>query len=143
MTPPKLDEPLFYYVIQIDDREFPLVIMPDGISQWDEHTERLRIRDSRHRDLELRAFAGDRYALQQLQNELSEFTISIAAPETIFAKAQEMAQKQSKDETVDEEFHSATWEEANDIAEMDRLLEDFFWREVNPWLKQPLAHRRK
>ncbi len=34
---------MFYYVIEIEDREFPVVILPDGMSQWDDHN-RLKYR---------------------------------------------------------------------------------------------------
>ena len=135
--------PLFHYVIEIEHREFPLVILPDRTSQWDDHTGRHRIRHPHDRHLELRAFAGERHAFYQLKNELVEFTISAAVPERIFLKAKEMAQKEKMEEAMTGKFQEPVGETAKDIAEMDRLLEDFFWRKVNPWLKQPLTDPRE
>jgi len=126
MTSSRLDEPLFHYVIQIGDREFLLIIMPDGMSHWDDHTGRHRLRHPRDQYLELAAFAGDYQASQQLHNECIEFTISVPVSEPIFAKAAQMSQK----------YRNAA--SAVSGAEMDRLLTDFFWKEINHLLSQPI-----
>lgn len=123
----RLDEPLFHYVIQIGDREFPLVIMADGMSQWDDHTGRCKLRHPWDQYLELAAFAGDRQASQQLHNECLEFTISVPVTEPIFTKAAQMSQKYRNAVSADKSG-----------AEMDRLLTDFFWKEINPLLSQPI-----
>ena len=130
--------PIFYYVIEIGDREFPLVIMPEGMSQWDDHTGRRRIRHPDHQHLELRAFAGDHHAFCQLENELLEFTVSAAVSQEILLKAVEMAQEEKMEETRTGKFQEPVGKTARNIAEMDRLLEDFFWKEVNPHLSQPI-----
>jgi len=142
MTSPKLDEPLFYYLIQIGDREFPLVIMRDGTSQWDDHTGRRRLRHSGDQYLELAAFAGDSQAFQQLSNECLEFTISVPVPEMIFAKAAQMSQIYQNKAFADEDLLAMSAEEAKDVDEMERLLTDFFWKEINPLLSQPIKPRR-
>jgi hypothetical protein len=113
------------------------------MSQWDDRTARRKLRLPHHRHLEFQAFAGDRHAFYQLQNELLEFTISAAVPQKIVLKAVEMAQKEKMEEARTGKFQVPIGETARDIAEMDRLLEDFFWREVNPWLKQPLTDPRE
>lgn len=133
--------PTYYYIIEVGDREFPLVIMPDGMSQWDDHTGRRKIRHPRDQYLELRAFAGERRASDQLENELLEFTISAPMPEKIVMKAMEMAQNEREGEATAEEFHAVTEKVAKDVAEMDWLLTDFFWKEINPLLSQPINQR--
>jgi hypothetical protein len=137
MSQSPFSPPILYYVIEIGGREFPLVIMADGMSQWDDHTGRRSIRHPHHQHLELRAFTGDRHALCQLQNELLEFTLSAAVPQRIFAKAVEMAQKQ-RDKAVTSDLQGITWAEAKDVTEMDDLLRDFFWKVINPLLSQPI-----
>lgn len=135
--------PILHYVIEIEDREFLLVILSDGTSQWDDHTGRRRIRHPRDQHLELRSFTGERRAFDQLESELLEFTISAPIPEKIVTKAMEMAQKEQDGETKTRRFQRVIGKTSKDIAEMDRLFEDFFWREVNPRLKQPLVKPRK
>ena len=138
MTKQTEKTPLFYYVIEIGDGEFPLVILPDGMSQWDDHTGRHRVRHPRDQHLELQAFTGDRRALSQLENELLEFTISAPMPEKILAKAMVMAQKEREGEATADEFCAVTQKVAKDVVEMDCLLTDFFWKEINPLLSQPI-----
>jgi len=77
-------------VIEIADREFPLVVMRDGMSRWDDHTERRKIRQPCHQNLELQAFAGNQQALHQIENELLEFTLSVAVPWKVFLKVLEI-----------------------------------------------------
>jgi hypothetical protein len=130
--------PMFYYVIEVGDREFPLVIMPDGMSQWDDHTGRRRVRHPQDQYLELRAFTGEPRALNQLENELLEFTISVPMPEKILAKAMIMAEKEREGEATADEFHGVTEQASKDVNEMDWLLTNFFWKEINPLLSQPI-----
>jgi hypothetical protein len=100
--------PMFYYVIEVGDREFTLVIMPDGMCQWDDHTGRRRIRHPRDQHLELRAFAGERRAFDQLENELLEFTISATVPQRVLLKAAEMAKKEKMEEARTGKFQAPT-----------------------------------
>lgn len=130
--------PILYYVIEIAGREFPLVIRPDGISQWDDHTGRRRIRHPDHQYLELRAFSGDRRALAQLQNELLEFSISVEVPRELFLKAVKMAQREQGVGMRTAGPQRISLKTARDITEMDQLLTKFFWKEVNPLLCQPI-----
>jgi succinate dehydrogenase flavin-adding protein (antitoxin of CptAB toxin-antitoxin module) len=129
---------VFHYVIEIEDREFLLVIMPDGMSHWDDHTQRRTIRHPSHQHLELRAFAGDEKAFRLLKKETSEFTISVAVPEKVFLKAVQMAEKQKREEAATGNPQATSQEIAKDVTEMDYLLTNFFWQEVNPLLCQPL-----
>jgi hypothetical protein len=138
MIPSTYHQPMFYYVIEIEDREFPVVILPDGMSQWDDHTGRRRIRHPRNRYLEFRAFTGDQCAFNQLENELLEFTVSAPMPEKILAKAMVMAQNEREEEATADEINAVTDKAAKDVAEMDSLLTDFFWKEINPLLTQPI-----
>jgi hypothetical protein len=64
--------------------------------------------------------------------------ISVRADDEIFMKAAEMVQKEKAEEVRTGKFQAPTGETAKDIAEIDRLFESFFWREINPGLKQPL-----
>jgi len=128
--------PLFYYVIEIQDREFLIAVMSDRMSYWDDHTERRRIRHPRHQHLEHQSFAGDRQALQRLFNEEIEFTVPIAVSEKIFLKILQIVGKQRWEETG--EFPKITWGTIKDVAEMDQLLSDFFWQKINPSLGHPL-----
>jgi len=130
--------PMFYYVIEIGDREFALIIMTDGMSQWDDHTGRRRVRHPRDQHLELRAFTGETCALNQLENELLEFTISVPMPEKILARAVIMAEKEREEEATADEFHGVTEQASKDVNEMDWLLTNFFWKEINPLLSQPI-----
>jgi hypothetical protein len=137
-TPSSRHQPIFHYVIAVRGKEFPLVIMADGISHWDDHTERLQLRSPQNRYLEIQAFAGDREALRQLGNELLEFTITVRVPEDIVAKAREMARKERRAGQATGELGAISAETMRDGAEMDRLLLDFFWKEINPLLNQPV-----
>ncbi len=114
-TPPKT-RPIFYYVIEVGGKEFPLVIMADGLSHWDDHTERLQLRPPQNRFLEIQAFAGDPAALRQLGNEMLEFTISVRMPDRIIAKAQEIAQKDRMTAHAPSELAARTAETMKDGA---------------------------
>ena len=111
------------YVITIQRREFLIDITSDSISCWDDHTP--------HLDL-----------LHEVQDEMDEFTISIPLPENIFLKARAM-----QHEPKSGEFKKMNEKTARNVGrgvkEMDQLLVEFFWREVNPRLKQPLTNPRK
>jgi hypothetical protein len=135
---PPEDEPFFFYVLEVQDREFPITLALDGISQWDEHTERRKVRPTHQRDLELQAFAGNREALKLLLNELLEFTVTVPVSKEIYSKATEMVEKQKRNEPLHEDSHEITWEAAKDIIEMDQLLREFFWANVNPLLSRSL-----
>jgi hypothetical protein len=111
------------YVIAIQDREFMIALTSDAISFWDDFT--------------------GRSLADQLQGEAAEPVIAVQASQKIFLKAQEMAQKEKMEETRTGKFREPAGEAAKDIADMDRLFEDFFWREVNPRLKQPLRNPRR
>ena len=139
MTPPAGQRPMFYYVIEVQRREFPLVIMPDGMSHWDDHTERRALRRSEDQLLEVYALAGDRKAIRQLGNELLEFTISIRIPDNIRDKARKMARLERLDENVNFGAARPTATMVQDIAEMDRLLLDVFWEFINPLSSHPIS----
>ena len=79
----RLEESQFHYVIQVGKREFPLIIMQDGMSEWDDHTDQRQIRHPRDRYLEISAFAGNGRAIRQLANECIEFTVPVPLPKAI------------------------------------------------------------
>jgi hypothetical protein len=122
--------PIFYYVIEVQGREFPIVVTSDGISHWDDHSGRRAVRAPHQRHLELRAFAGDQGASRQLENETTEFTISIRPSAAIFRRMFKMNRRWSSGEI--------SQESEKDIAKMDYLLRQFFWKEVNPLLTHSL-----
>ena len=129
--------PLLHYVLEIQGREFLLVILSDGTSQWDDHTGRRTLRHPRDKYLELWAFAGDANAFRRLQNECLEFTISAPVPDQIVAKAAEMARQESKRNPTSKGINAMH----KCAAQMDRLLTDYFWKEINPLLSQPIHLR--
>jgi hypothetical protein len=124
-------------VLETQGREFLLVILSDGTSQWDDHTGRRTLRHPRDQYLELWAFAGDAQAFRRLQNECLEFTISAPVPDQIVAKAVEMARQDSECHPSREGLHAIH----KCVAQMDSLLIDYFWREINPLLSQPIHSR--
>lgn len=130
--------PIFYYLIEIEDKEFPLVIMPDGMSQWEDHDERRKTRHPQDRHLELQALLGDQRACRKLRNELLEFTISVEVPKKLFLKAMKMAQEQQRVEITTAGSQPISPKTARDITEINQLLTKFFWKEVNPLLCQPI-----
>jgi hypothetical protein len=117
------ETPVFNYVMAIQGREFVITITRDMMSQWVDLT--------------------GRSLTDQLQDEMAASAIAVQANEKISLKALEMAQKEKMEEIRTGKFQEPAGETAKDIAEMDRLLEDFFWREVNPRLKQPLTNPRQ
>jgi hypothetical protein len=139
MMQPNGQRPMFYYVIEVRRREFPLVIMPDGMSHWDDHSERRVLRRSEDRLLELYALAGDNEAMRQLGNELLEFTISVRVPDNIRDSARAMARKERLDGNARLGAACAPLTTIQDIAEMDRLLLDVFWKQINPLLSHPIT----
>ncbi len=132
MKRPVQMQPSFYYCIQIENREFLVAIAPDGSSQWDDHTGRRTFRHPQNRNLELSAFAGDKNALRQLQNECLEFIISVPVPNEIVTKAMELAELEAKQSP----YISKSL--VKGIKEMDDLLIAFFWEAVNPLSAQPI-----
>lgn len=134
MTRSTHNRPIFHYAIEIQGREFLLVVTPDGMSQWDDHTERRSLRHPRDQYLELWAFGGNQDAFRRLQNERLEFTISAPVPEHIVAKAMEMARQESKRGIAPPRVAGMR----RRVAEMDDLLTNYFWKEINPLLSQPI-----
>jgi hypothetical protein len=118
------ETPVFNYVVSIEDREFIVTVTQNRMSQWDDLTGRSLV--------------------SQLRDEVAaESVIAVQASEKICLKALEMAQKEKMEEARTGKFREPAEETANDIAEMDRLLEEFFWRKVNPLLEQPLTNPRQ
>lgn len=119
MSEPIDDTPVFNYVASIQGREFIVTIFENKMSQWDD-------------------LSG--YGLaDRLQGEQEAASlISVRADDELFIKASEMVQKEKAEEARTGQFQVPMGETAKDIAELDRLFEDFFWREVNPRLKHPL-----
>jgi len=124
--------PVLYYALEVEGREFLIVILSDGTSQWDDHTGRRRLRHPRDQYLELWAFGGDGDAFQRLRNECLEFTISVPISDAILAKAAEMAKRELKPGRYISQSTN------RGIEEMDDLLTDFFWKAINPLLSQPI-----
>jgi hypothetical protein len=113
------DVPVFNYVASIQNREFIVTIAQNRMSQWDDLSS---------------CTLDDR-----LQNEEPAGSIiSVRISEEIYLKALEMVEKEKLEEARIGQFQVPAGETAKDIAEMDRLFYDFFWREVNPRLRQPL-----
>jgi len=130
----KQGAPLLHYVLEIQGREFLLVILSDGTSQWDDHTGRRTLWHPRDRYLELWAFAGNALAFRHLENECLEFTISAPVPDQIVTKAAAMAWHESNRGLTPKGIYACPGR----VAEMDRLLTDYFWKEINPILSRPI-----
>jgi len=112
------DLPVFNYVASIQGREFIVTILENRMSQWDD-------------------LSGCGLA-HRLQDEQSDGVISVRVSDKIFERATEMVRKEKAEEARTGQFQVPAGETANDIVEMDRLFEDFFWREINPRLQPPL-----
>lgn len=113
------DVPVFNYVASIRGREFIVTILESKMSQWDD--------------------LGGCGLARRLQDEQPEGVISVRVSAEIFEKATEMVQKEKAEEDRTGQFQVPAGETARDIAEMDRLFEEFFWLEVNPRLDYPLV----
>jgi hypothetical protein len=124
--------PVLYYALEVVGREFLLAINSDGSSQWDDHSERRRIRHPRDRFLELAAFAGDPNAFRRLEHECIEFAIDATVTQEILAKAADVALK----DRLPSRYVSQSI--VRDVAEMDAMLTDFFWKKINPQLGRPI-----
>jgi hypothetical protein len=111
----------FNYVLTIQNREFDITITRNRTSYWE--------------DLTSQSLAD------RLHNRVAQAVISVRASEEIFLKALAMARKEQLEEARTGKFQEPVGEAAEDIAEMDGLLEAFFWQEVNPRLKHPLHPR--
>jgi len=128
--------PILHYALLVAGREFLLTIHADGSSHWDDHSERRNLRHPRDRYLELAAFAGDAAAFRRLQHECMEFTIDAPVTKEILLKASEVAVKDSRGGS----YVARTM--AREIAEMDSLLTEFFWKAINPQLGRPIQPER-
>ena len=58
-------------------------------------------------------------------------------PDQIVAKAAEMARQESKRSPTPKEIHA----KHKCVAQLDCLLIDYFWKEINPLLSQPIHSR--
>jgi hypothetical protein len=121
------EEPLFEDFVTIQDHKFLVTIDRQGFIEWDDHEGRLRLRHPGDRALELRTLSGDDQARQRLANELTEFGIRFKLDPATFDKIKEW-------ESISEAGFSTTPRE----SELDDLLEQIFWREINPYLTTPL-----
>jgi len=111
--------PVFNYVASIRGREFIVTIHQNMMSEWDD--------------------LGGCSLNDRLREVVPEGTvISVRVSEEIFAKALKMAEEEKLEESKGHQFQTPAAETMKDIAEMDRLFTEFFWREVNSRLRQPL-----
>jgi hypothetical protein len=108
-------KPIFRYVVPIERREFDVVIASDGMSYWN--------------DLTKCSLMG------QIRDDRPAFGISLSASKEILIKASEMVHREYQ-ERKKIGFKSPSISLQMDIAEMDVLLRDFFWRNVEPRLNQ-------
>jgi hypothetical protein len=115
------NSPIFNYVVLIQPgREYIVTIFDDGMSQWDDLS---------------RGSLSDRIHGEEAEGSVVEVRIS----NEIFAKARNMAEREKAEEIRTGQAPSPAGETGEDIAQMDRLMADFFWREVNPSVPEPLT----
>lgn len=103
------------YVVSIEGREFDVVITSDERSYWNDLTKCS--------------------LMSQLRGECWAFNISLQASKEILVKALEIARKEDGNHRK-VGFESRSVLSETDIAEMDLLLREFFWRSVEPRLSQ-------
>jgi hypothetical protein len=119
---------LFEDFITIQGHKFLVMIDRQGYIEFDDHEGRLRQRPRGDRQLELRILSGDEPARKRLANEQTEFGIRFKLDPVTFEKIQEW-------ESISEAGFSTTPRE----NQLDDLLEEIFWREINPYLTRPLT----
>ena len=118
---PSVDEtPVFNYVAAIQGKEFIVTISQNRMSRWDDLSSCTL--DDRLRD-----------------DEPEGSVPSVRISDEIYRMALEMVEREKLEEARTGQFQSPAGETAKDIAEMDRLFDEFFWRVVNPQLPQPLV----
>ena len=119
---------LFEDFITIQDHRFLVIIDRQGYIEWDDREGRLKQRPPSDRELELRALSGDERARQRLANEQTEYGIRFKLDPVTFEKFKEW-----------DAIREAGFSTGPQEAETDSLLEQFFWREINPYLMKPLT----
>ncbi len=122
------EEPLFEDFVTIQGRKFLVIIDRQGYMEWDDREGRLKQRPPGDRELELRTLSGDERARQRLANEQTEYGIRFKLDADTFKNFKEW-------DNISESGFSTEVQE----AETDALLEQFFWREINPYLMKPLT----
>jgi hypothetical protein len=114
--------PIFNYVVSVQGREFIVTINDDSMSQWD--------------DLSLTGLP------ERIHGEAAEgFVIEVRISDEIDSKARAMAEKERIEEARTGQFASPLGNVAADIAEMDRMLSEFYWLHVNPIHPKPLTQQ--
>jgi hypothetical protein len=113
------DTPIYNYVAAIQGREYIVTICEGGMSQWDDLS---------------RGNLSDRIHGEQAEGSVIEVRIS----DEIYLKARSMAEKEKAEEIRTGQAASPVGETAEDIAQLDRLMADFFWCHVNPSVPEPL-----
>jgi len=119
---------LFEDFITIQGHKFLVTVDPQGYIEWDDHEGRLRHRHPGDPKLELRTLSGDAQARRRLANEQSEYVIRFKLDPATFEKFQEW-----------ESISAAGLSTFMHENELDSLLEQIFWREINPYLTNPLV----
>ena len=122
------EEPLFEDFVTIQGRKFLVIIDRQGFMEWDDREGRLKQRPSSDRELELRTLSGDERARQRLANEQTEYGIRFKLDAETFEKFKEW-----------DNIRESGFSTDSQDAETDALLEQFFWREINPYLMKPLT----
>jgi hypothetical protein len=131
-------EPILSYALEIGSRQFLLSIRRDATSQWDDYSERHRLRHPEDHHLEAKAFIyGDYIAFQRLRNECLEFTIDAPASESLLRMAVQISESQAQYNGL------PSGQIAKGFPEMDTLLKDFFWQEINPLLGEALDRHER
>lgn len=116
MSEPRDDTPVFNYVASIEGREFIVTIFENRMSQWDD-------------------VSG--YGLsERLRGEELNRIISVRVSDEIFEKVVAMIENEKAEELRMRHFSVPAGKIAEDIVEMDRLFEEFFWQYVSPQLKR-------
>jgi len=118
---------LFEDFITIQGHKLLVMIDRQGYIEFDDHEGRLRQRPPGDRQLELRTLSGDEQARKRLAHEQTEFGIRFKLDPVTFEKIQEW-------ESISEAGFSTPSQE----SQLDDLLEQIFWREINPYLINPL-----
>jgi hypothetical protein len=106
------------YVVDVEGREFDVVITSDGMSNWSDQS---------------RGSLGG--LMSHLRDEDPAFNISLSVSKEILMKASEMARKEHQARGKIG-FKSPSISLQMDIAEMDTLLREFFWNKVEPLTNQ-------
>jgi hypothetical protein len=114
------NSPIFNYVIGMQGREYIVTILEGGISQWDDLS---------------RGSLSNRIHGEEAEGSVIEVRIS----DEIYLMARSMAEREKVEEIQTGQVPSPVGEMAEHIAQMDRLMAEFFWLHVNPSVPNPFT----